>query len=85
MSSRVRISEVPGVHSGPYSQPKDSLNGTSPAEQTADRDLSDTSLYNNRELSLLEYHQRVLGEADDLNNPLLERLKFLCIVAANLD
>jgi len=85
MSSRVRISAAPDVHSGPYSQPKDSLNGTSPAEQTADRDLSDTSLYNNRELSLLEYHQRVLDEADDLNNPLLERLKFLCIVAANLD
>jgi polyphosphate kinase len=85
MSSRVQISEVPNVHSGAHSQPKDSLNGTSPAEKTADRDLSDPSLYNNRELSLLEYHQRVLEEADDLNNPLLERLKFLCIVAANLD
>src|SRR5271169_736427 len=47
--------------------------------------LSDPSLYNNRELSLLEYNQRVLEEAQDPSNPLLERLKFLCIVASNLD
>jgi polyphosphate kinase len=47
--------------------------------------LSEPSLYNNRELSLLEYDQRILEEASDQNNPLLERLKFLCIVASNLD
>ena len=47
--------------------------------------LSDPSLYNNRELSLLEFNQRVLEEAQDPSNPLLERLKFLCIVASNLD
>ena len=47
--------------------------------------LSDPSLYNNRELSLLEFNQRVLEEAQDPKNPLLERLKFLCIVASNLD
>ncbi len=47
--------------------------------------LSDPSLYNNRELSLLEFNQRVLEEAQEPNNPLLERLKFLCIVASNLD
>ena len=47
--------------------------------------LSDPSLYNNRELSLLEFNQRVWEEAQDPNSPLLERLKFLCIVASNLD
>jgi polyphosphate kinase len=47
--------------------------------------LSDPALYNNRELSLLEYNQRVLEEVQDPTNPLLERLKFLCIVAENLD
>jgi polyphosphate kinase len=54
-------------------------------EEEASSILSDPSLYNNRELSLLEYNQRVLEEAEDPNNPLLERLKFLCIVSSNLD
>ncbi|MBV9105876.1 MAG: polyphosphate kinase 1 [Verrucomicrobia bacterium] len=47
--------------------------------------FSDPSLYINRELSWLEFNQRVLEEGEDSRNPLLERLKFLCIVASNLD
>src|SRR5690242_3275166 len=39
----------------------------------------------NRELSWLEFNQRVLREAEDPKNPLLERLKFFCIVSSNLD
>jgi polyphosphate kinase len=54
-------------------------------EEQSSPTLSDPSLYNNRELSLLEYNQRVLEEVQDPSNPLLERLKFLCIVASNLD
>ena len=39
----------------------------------------------NRELSWLEFNQRVLDEALDPKIPLLERVKFFCIVSSNLD
>jgi len=39
----------------------------------------------NRELGVLEFNRRVLAQAEDPANPLLERLKFLCIVSSNLD
>jgi len=47
--------------------------------------ISNPALYVNRELSWLEFNQRVLEEAQDPSNPLLERVKFLCIVSSNLD
>ena len=39
----------------------------------------------NRELGLIEFNRRVLSQAEDTGVPLLERLKFLCIVSSNLD
>lgn len=44
-----------------------------------------SDLFLSRELSLLEFHGRVLDEALDESNPLLERLKFLSIFSSNLD
>jgi polyphosphate kinase len=50
-----------------------------------DLDLKDSSLYLNRELSMLAFQHRVLEEAEDERNPLLERVKFLSILGSNLD
>src|ERR1051326_4692544 len=47
--------------------------------------LDDPSLYNNREVSWLEFNRRVLEEAQDSDVPLLERLKFLAIYSSNVD
>ncbi len=48
-------------------------------------DLGDPRYYVNRELSLMAFQRRVFEEARDAANPLLERVKFLAIVASNLD
>ena len=48
-------------------------------------DFYSPSLYLNRELSILEFQRRVLEEAQDERNPLLERLKFLAIFGSNMD
>jgi len=47
--------------------------------------LANPELYINRELSQLEFNRRVIAQAADLANPLLERLRFLCIASTNLD
>jgi len=58
-------------------------------ERAADKrpavDLDSPDLYLNRELTWLAFNQRVLSEAEDARNPLLERVKFLAIVGSNLD
>src|SRR5689334_16043666 len=67
-------------------RPKYSANGHKRASiQPMNRSVSDPSLYINRETSWLAFNRRVLEEANDETNPLLERVKFLAISASNLD
>src|SRR6185369_16874639 len=49
------------------------------------RSLDNPDYYLNRSLSWLLFNRRVLEEAEDDANPLLERVKFLAITASNLD
>lgn len=59
---------------------------SSPApERKSAIDLSSSQWYLNRELTWLAFNERVLHEAEDSRTPLLERVKFLSIVASNLD
>jgi polyphosphate kinase len=54
-------------------------------DATAELDLRDPSLYTNRELSWLDFNDRVLQLAEDEHLPLIERIKFLAIFTSNLD
>ncbi|HEX8054264.1 MAG TPA: polyphosphate kinase 1 [Thermoleophilaceae bacterium] len=57
-----------------------------PTEEQRDAlDLEDPSLYENREISWLDFNDRVLQLAEDETMPLLERAKFLAIYQSNLD
>jgi polyphosphate kinase len=61
------------------------LKSVTPGPRPEPADLEATQWYLNRELTWLEFNRRVLHEAEDARNPLLERVKFLSIVSSNLD
>jgi polyphosphate kinase len=72
MAEQQTIREVPPPEPPPEPDPSTS-------------DLEDPRLYNNRELSWIEFNARVLELAEQEDMPLLERLKFLAIFTSNLD
>src|SRR5262249_25296089 len=67
----------------PHKRPNNGESATISVPEAVD--LDDPLLYVNRELSLLAFQRRVLEEAEDPANPLLERVKFLSILGSNLD
>src|SRR6266513_3202222 len=56
-----------------------------PSREEAALDYSDPANFINRELSWLEFNRRVLEEAQDATQPLIERVKFMSIFSNNLD
>lgn len=80
------VKAIPGKSRKKLARISASRNGNAPEASAARaRDLDDAELYINRELSLLEFQRRVLEEAQDPTNPLLERLMFLSFVGSNVD
>ena len=71
---------------------KPNVNGKSTEEKAAKKEVAplieaidSPEYFLNREMSMLQFQWRVLEEATDETNPLLERVKFLAIVASNMD
>jgi polyphosphate kinase len=65
--------------------PRKRVSSTPSMTTPAAPDLTDPKLFINRELSWLAFNRRVLEEAQDITQPLLERVRFLGIVTSNLD
>ncbi len=76
MSSNAAIEKRPRTRT-PDSEPA--------SPDRIDHDLTACDLYLNREITWLQFNRRVLCEAMDHDNPLLERLKFFAIFASNID
>jgi polyphosphate kinase len=79
---RARLKVDPEMNAATQPEPEDSQQLAVPVAPT---DLNARELYLNRELSLLAFQRRVLEEAEDETNPLLDRVKFLAILGSNID
>ncbi len=76
---------MPEAQATALTQEESSTIAVQPVPQTAHERFGDPKNFINRELSWLEFNRRVLEEAQDQRQPLIERVKFLTIVSSNLD
>jgi len=76
---------MPEAQATPRTEEEISPIAVQPEPQTAHERFGDPKNFINRELSWLEFNRRVLEEAQDQRQPLIERVKFLTIVSSNLD
>src|SRR5690242_3595655 len=76
---------MPEAQATAITQEESSTLAVQPMPQTAHERFGDPKNFINRELSWLEFNRRVLEEAQDQRQPLIERVKFLTIVSSNLD
>jgi polyphosphate kinase len=80
-----QIAETTADSAEPDGERRLERDGAIATDATGTPDLTDPDLYVNRELSWLDFNDRVLQLAEDESIPLLERLKFLSIFVTNLD
>ncbi len=79
----VKVKKVKTAKAAKAAKPVEPL--SAPIPTVPQFDLHDRQWFLNRELTWLSFNRRVLHEAEDDRTPLLERLKFIAIVSANLD
>jgi len=81
MSTSVKVAPSKAKRTAARKTPRSEVHVAAPSP----RPLDDPELFINRELSLLDFQRRVLEEAQEGSNPLLERLMFLSFVGSNVD
>ena len=76
---------MPEAQATPRTEEKSSVTAVPQVVEAAHNHFRDPKNFINRELSWLAFNQRVLEEAQDPAQPLIERVKFLTIFSSNLD